>query len=138
MTLFRAHADAKTDSDRLPHLSPDFRLTVSERPISLEELVQASQEGKILEAFGTGTAAVLCPVKRFVPALSLRHNLIRLLILTWVSGTDTDRVGLEDGRPDMEIPTYSGGLGPLARAVFERVSEIQEGKVPGHQWIVEI
>jgi hypothetical protein len=38
----------------------------------------------------------------------------------------------------MEIPTYSGGLGPLARAVFERVSEIQEGKVPGHQWIVEI
>jgi branched-chain amino acid aminotransferase len=57
----------------LPHLSPDFRLTVSERPISLEELVQASQEGKILEAFGTGTAAVLCPVKRFVPALSLRH-----------------------------------------------------------------
>jgi branched-chain amino acid aminotransferase len=51
---------------------------------------------------------------------------------------NTDRIGLEDGRPDMEIPTYSGGLGPLARAVFERVSEIQEGKVPGHQWIVEI
>ena len=48
------------------------------------------------------------------------------------------RIGLEDGRPDMEIPVYSGGLGPLARAVFERVAEIQEGKVPGHQWIVEI
>ena len=50
----------------------------------------------------------------------------------------TSRIGLEDGRPDMEIPVYSGGLGPLARAVFERVAEIQEGKVPGHQWIVEI
>jgi len=66
LTLFRAHAEAKTDSDRLPYLSSNFHLTVSERPISLEELVQAAQEGKILEAFGTGTAAVLCPVKRSV------------------------------------------------------------------------
>lgn len=48
------------------------------------------------------------------------------------------RIGLEDGRPDMQIPEYSGGLGSLARAVFERVAEIQEGKVPGHKWIVEI
>lgn len=64
LTLFRAHAEAKDDKDRLPHLSSEFQVTVTERSVSLEEVVEAARAGKILEAFGTGTAAVLCPIKR--------------------------------------------------------------------------
>ncbi len=35
---------------------------VSERPIYMKELVQAKEDGKLLEVFGAGTAAVVTPV----------------------------------------------------------------------------
>jgi branched-chain amino acid aminotransferase len=37
-------------------------LKVSERPVSIEEVVAASRSGALQEAFGTGTAAVIAPV----------------------------------------------------------------------------
>jgi branched-chain amino acid aminotransferase len=37
-------------------------MKVSERPLSIKEVVQAAQNGKLQEAFGTGTAAVISPV----------------------------------------------------------------------------
>lgn len=64
LSLVRAHAKPSSDVDVLPHLPSTYHVTVSERAIDLEEIVQASKEGKILEAFGTGTAAVFCPVQR--------------------------------------------------------------------------
>lgn len=68
-----------------------------------------AQAGEVLEAFGSGTAAVISPIKR---------------------------IGLEDGRPELIIPEYDGGLGPIARGVFERLSQIQEGALPDHPWNV--
>jgi branched-chain amino acid aminotransferase len=40
----------------------DWGLPVTERTISIEEIHQAATEGKLEEAFGTGTAAVISPV----------------------------------------------------------------------------
>lgn len=40
----------------------DWGCNVSERRISVEELVQAYDEGRLLEAFGSGTAAVISPI----------------------------------------------------------------------------
>lgn len=37
-------------------------LTVTQRPISIEEVAQAAEEGRLQEAFGTGTAAVISPI----------------------------------------------------------------------------
>ncbi len=37
-------------------------MKVSERRVSMEEVAQASREGKLKEAFGTGTAAVISPI----------------------------------------------------------------------------
>ncbi|NLP48912.1 MAG: branched-chain amino acid aminotransferase [Clostridiales bacterium] len=37
-------------------------LQVHERPISIQELAQASDQGRLSEAFGTGTAAVISPI----------------------------------------------------------------------------
>ncbi len=45
-------------------------LTVTERPISIEEVVETIQTGEMKEIFGTGTAAVIAPVGK----LSYRGN----------------------------------------------------------------
>jgi branched-chain amino acid aminotransferase len=37
-------------------------VTVEERPVNIEELEQAHKEGKLKEAFGTGTAASIAPI----------------------------------------------------------------------------
>lgn len=43
-------------------LLTDWGIKVTERTISIEEIHQASVEGRLEEAFGTGTAAVISPV----------------------------------------------------------------------------
>lgn len=40
----------------------EFGYTVEERKVSIDELLKAYAEGKLNEAFGTGTAAVISPV----------------------------------------------------------------------------
>ena len=41
----------------------EMGITVEERPISIDEVVEAYKAGKIYEVFGTGTAAVIAPIK---------------------------------------------------------------------------
>ncbi len=43
-------------------LLKDWGLKVSERRITIEELDRANDQGRVLEAFGTGTAAVISPI----------------------------------------------------------------------------
>jgi len=43
-------------------LAKSLNLTVEERKISIDELMEAGQSGRLGEAFGTGTAAVISPV----------------------------------------------------------------------------
>ena len=43
-------------------LAQEKGIPVEERPIAVEELFQAHAEGRLTEAFGTGTAAVISPV----------------------------------------------------------------------------
>lgn len=48
--------------DSVLTLAREMGLGVEERPISVKELRSAHQAGKLLEVFGTGTAAVISPV----------------------------------------------------------------------------
>jgi branched-chain amino acid aminotransferase len=41
-------------------------MKVSERPVSIDEVVEAHERGKLEEVFGTGTAAVISPVGELV------------------------------------------------------------------------
>lgn len=82
-------------------------LQVSERNITLREMVEAAKTGRLLEAFGSGTAAVVSPVQRFKRA----------------SGEV-----LECAR-DME------GKDTLCWRLYEAVTAIQVGKTP-HEWSV--
>lgn len=42
----------------------DMGKTVIERPITIDEVVEAGQQGRLSEVFGTGTAAVVAPVAK--------------------------------------------------------------------------
>ncbi|MCE2790434.1 MAG: branched-chain amino acid aminotransferase [Saprospiraceae bacterium] len=48
--------------------------TVTERPITIHEIVEMHQQGKLTEVFGTGTAAVIAPVE----AIQYKDDLIQL------------------------------------------------------------
>ena len=49
-------------------LAEDKGLEVVERPIAVQELFEAYEQGRLTEAFGTGTAAVISPVGEMVYA----------------------------------------------------------------------
>ena len=42
------------------------RFKVSERPFKIQELGLACKQGRVYEAFGAGTAAIVSPVKSFI------------------------------------------------------------------------
>lgn len=46
-------------------IARDLGITVEERPISIDEIIESHNNGLLTEMFGTGTAAVVNPVNRF-------------------------------------------------------------------------
>lgn len=51
--------------DSVLRLASDWGMPVEERRITIDEVVQACQDGSLQESFGTGTAAVIAPVGEF-------------------------------------------------------------------------
>jgi branched-chain amino acid aminotransferase len=49
--------------DSLLTLALDAGITVAERPVSVEELREGLERGRVTEAFGAGTAAVVSPIR---------------------------------------------------------------------------
>eukprot|EP00698_Gefionella_okellyi_P003720 TRINITY_DN13467_c0_g1_i1.p1 TRINITY_DN13467_c0_g1~~TRINITY_DN13467_c0_g1_i1.p1 ORF type:complete len:394 (+),score=68.39 TRINITY_DN13467_c0_g1_i1:109-1290(+) len=86
----------------------DFK--VSERPFTIHELLKANKEGRVFEAFGTGTAAVVSPVS----VVNFR--------------------GVEHTLP-LDPKDSSAQAGPVARRVWETLLQIQYGEVK-HPWSV--
>lgn len=52
--------------DSVIYLLKSWGYQVTERKISIDEIFNASKNGTLEEAFGTGTAAVISPIKKFV------------------------------------------------------------------------
>jgi len=48
--------------DSVIHLAKDWGMKVIERKLSMDEVIDAWEKGKLKEAFGTGTAAVISPI----------------------------------------------------------------------------
>ena len=48
--------------DSVIHIAKDWGIKVAERRISIDEVIESAQNGKLKEAFGTGTAAVISPI----------------------------------------------------------------------------
>ncbi|KAJ1020878.1 hypothetical protein NDA18_005726 [Ustilago nuda] len=92
--IAKDHVSGKYPIDSLPK-----NLKVSEREISIHEVIKAEHSGELVEMFGAGTAAVVSPV---------------------------DRVGY-NGK-DIKIPA-GDGIGDIAKAMLQRMTDIQLAKV---------
>ena len=102
LALARDHASGTAPIEGMP----EGKLVVEERLVTMKEVVQAAEEGRLVEFFGTGTAAVISPV---------------------------DRIGYLGS--DLHIPTGPDGMGPVSRPIWKQLVGIQTGKVP-HKWSV--
>jgi len=51
--------------DSVIHILRAWKVKVTERPLGIDEVVQAVEQGTLKEAFGTGTAAIISPVGSF-------------------------------------------------------------------------
>ena len=51
--------------DSIIKLARHWGITVNERPIAIDEVLDAAQSGQTVEAFGSGTAAVVSPIGEF-------------------------------------------------------------------------
>jgi len=60
--------------DSVIHLARDWKIKVFERRISIDEIFKTAKEGKLKEAFGSGTAAVISPVGK------IQYNNDRIII----------------------------------------------------------
>jgi len=103
LTLAREHASGKKRLTNMPD-----RLTVSERPVTMKEVKEASQSGRLVELFGTGTAAVISPV---------------------------DKIGYLG--EDVYIPTGADGMGPISRPIWTELVGRQTGAIPS-EWSVVV
>ncbi|KAG9301880.1 hypothetical protein G9A89_004559 [Geosiphon pyriformis] len=83
---------------------------VSERKITMPQIVKASEEGRLLEMFGAGTAAIISPIKE----IHYRNQNIKVPL-------------------DPKDP--SSNAGPLAKRFVDILMGIQYGEIP-HEWSV--
>jgi len=83
---------------------------VTERPYSIHDVIAAVNEGRIIEAFGAGTAAIVAPVNGFF-------------------------FGDKDYTIPLDPKNPSAKSGPLAQRLMDNILAIQYGKVD-HEWSV--
>lgn len=100
--------------DTILQISRGFgEFEVSEREYTIEEIIAAIGDGRMLEAFGTGTAALVCPVKTI-----------------GFKGKDYE---IPIGTP--EDPNEQ--CAPLTKRLYHILMDIQYGRTP-HEFAVEI
>jgi len=113
---------APLDGTSLPGVTRDSSLAlsrsygefkVSERVFTMQDVVEASEEGRIIEAFGCGTAAIVCPVK------AILYN-----------GKEY-KIPLDTSNPHAKI-------GKLTNRLCEHLMDIQYGITPFSNWSVVI
>lgn len=62
--------------DSVITLCKEWGIKVSERYYTIHDMIEANNEGRLHEAFGTGTAAIICPVRE-ISYKGQTHDLIR-------------------------------------------------------------
>ncbi|KAG8906611.1 hypothetical protein FRB99_006481 [Tulasnella sp. 403] len=103
LALARDHAAGLL---RLPGLPS--KLQVSERAITMGEVKNAAANGQLLEVFGSGTAAIVCPVKT---------------------------IGYMGS--DIPVPVGEEGMGPITKALLDEIVKRQLGVVES-EWSVTV
>lgn len=105
-TLALAHAHS-AGTTTLPGLSPNLKIIIEERPLTMSEIDAYSSADALLEAFGVGTAVIVAPVSK----------------IGWKG-------------KDLILPAHDGGLGPVGQAMWKMITDIQTGKIEFEGWSV--
>ena len=105
LSLARQHADP---SATLKISGIPENLTVSERGVTMPEIVQLQKEGRLMEMFGSGTAAVVSPIKE---------------------------IGYNGNQ--IPVPVGEDGLGDIARAMLREITGIQNQTIKS-AWSVPV
>mgnify|MGYP002550878780 CR=1 FL=1 len=93
-------------------LAREMGIEVEERPISVDELIAAGENGRLTEAFGTGTAAVVSPVGEL--AYRDKHIMIG----------------------DKSV---NNGIGELTMKLYNTLTGLQWGRIEDtHGWVTDI
>lgn len=124
LNLARSHS---AGSITIPELSD--KLVVTERSVTMKEVKEAAQEGRLVELFGTGMTKSSSP-----------HLRIRTQPDAWYIGTaavisPVDRIGYEG--QDVHIPTEADGMGPVSRPIWRQLTGIQMGTIPS-EWSITV
>lgn len=56
-------------------LAKKWGIKTNEREFKIQEVIEAINEGRVLESFGTGTAAIVCPIKTMTHNGKVKINL---------------------------------------------------------------
>jgi len=104
LSLIQAHNAGKIT---LSGKSPSQKLYTHERPVSMADINSWYEEGRILEVFAVGTAAVVAAVSR---------------------------IGYKD--KDIMLPSHDGDLGPIGKSLWTLITDIQTGKKEFEGWSV--
>jgi branched-chain amino acid aminotransferase len=109
----------------LPHLPPTLHnLHAAERTLTMPELFAASASGTLREAFCVGTAAVVILAARI--GWQRRRRCV-------VGGAEAEADGETTQVEDIVLPVV-GGEGSVAHALWERLVDIQEGRIEWEGW----
>jgi branched-chain amino acid aminotransferase len=92
--------------DSVIQMAKSWNIKVSEKHYTIQDVMLAQKENRIIEAFGTGTAAVICPIK----SISYKGEKINL------------NLGKE------------GKVGDLSKKLYEHISDIHYGRVLHPFW----
>ena len=103
LALCEAHSPATP----LPGLSPDLKLHIHERTLTMPEVVQLHQTGRLTEAFCVGTAVIVAAVSR---------------------------IGFEG--KDVKFSMGSNNQQYVTAALANRLEAIQEGRFEWQGWSV--
>lgn len=83
---------------------------MTERPFKIQELNKACEEGRVHEAFGAGTAAVISPVKSYM-----------------YKGTTYD-IPIEEDK----------GAGPLSQRILQIMLDLHYGVTKRPEWQIDV
>ncbi|KAJ3813600.1 aminotransferase [Lentinula lateritia] len=110
LAIAKAHSAGKLT---LPGVSSTQRLYPQERAFTIADMDQWLADGILQEMFAVGTAVVLTPI---------------------------GRVGFQDDvkKParDLVLPLHEGGMGPVSRAMWQMIVDIQKGRFEWEGWCV--
>jgi len=88
-------------------LAEKWGIKAVEREFTIQEVIEANEEGRVLEAFGTGTAAIICPIN------TMNYN----------------------GKNYNMSKNQDDNIGELGVKLYEYLLDVQYGVIKDHEWI---